>query len=211
MVKASPPSPKDENPWISAVILAAGTSSRMGQPKQLLPVGETTILERTIRNLLAVQFHEIVLVLGSSAEAIERHLGASLREHLKIVINQSFKQGLAASLRVGLSSVDSRSVAALIALADQPFVRPETLRQIIQEARTAHAKIAVPFYQGQRGNPVLLDRSLFAEAMALEGDVGCRAIFPRHLTEIVNVNVEDPGVLLDIDDPAQYQRLKFRS
>ncbi len=73
--------------------------------------------------------------------------------------------------------------------------------------RRSGAQIVIPLYQGNRGNPVLLDRSVFSEVMALEGDVGCRAIFANHLEEIVNVEVEDMGVLLDIDDPEDYQRL----
>ncbi|MGC2398362.1 MAG: nucleotidyltransferase family protein [Acidobacteriaceae bacterium] len=198
------------HPRISAVILAAGTSRRMGQPKQLLPMGESTMLAQTIENLFAAELEEIVLVLGSFAETIQRNLSSQLLQRLKIVLNHSYEQGIAGSLRVGLSSVDPRSSAALIVLGDQPFVHPRTLDLIVHEYRRSRAKIAVPVYREQRGNPVLLDRSVFAEAMALEGDVGCRAIFPQHLKEIMNVKVEDSGVLLDVDDPADYQRLNTK-
>ena len=71
-------------------------------------------------------------------------------------------------------------------------------------------RLSIPTYQGTRGNPVLLDRSVFAEVAALEGDIGCRAIFAKHLEGIVNVEVEDMGVLLDIDDQQDYDRLKLR-
>ena len=72
----------------------------------------------------------------------------------------------------------------------------------------SRAPIVIPSYQGNRGNPVLLDRSVFSEVMALEGDIGCRAIFGNHLEDILKVEVEDPGVLLDIDDQGDYDRLK---
>jgi molybdenum cofactor cytidylyltransferase len=209
MVASSAPGAKT-TARVSAVILAAGTSSRMGQPKQLLRLGETTMLVQTIENTFAAALDEVILVLGSSAETTQRHLPNTLLRSLKIVFNHAYERGIAGSLRIGLSAVDPASHAALIVLGDQPFVQPQTVRRIVHEYRQSGARIAIPTYQEQRGNPVLLDRSLFSEALALEGDTGCRVIFSRHLDEIVNVKVEDPGVLLDIDDPADYQRLNPR-
>ena len=148
-----------------------------------------------------------VLVLGSSAETIRVQLSQTLLEGVKVVVNQAYGQGMASSLHEGLSTLDPQSNAALIILGDQPFVRPQTLDQIVASYRRSHAQIVIPSYQGTRGNPVLLDRSVFSEVMALQGDVGCRAIFDKHLEGIVNVEVEDMGVLLDIDDRDDYERL----
>jgi molybdenum cofactor cytidylyltransferase len=92
-------------------------------------------------------------------------------------------------------------------LADQPFVRPETIDRIIERYRSSDAEIVIPFYDGQRGNPVLLDRSVFSEAMALQGDAGARAIFGSHAGGIEKVDVDDSGILLDIDGRADYERL----
>jgi molybdenum cofactor cytidylyltransferase len=192
----------------SAVILAAGASSRMGKAKQLLPLGESTVLAQTLAHVRSAALHEIVLVLGASAEAIRCQLSSP--QELKIVVNQAYQQGMASSLRAGLSAVDPGSDAALIILGDQPFIRSETLGRIVDEYRRSQAQIVIPMHQGQRGNPVLLDRSVFAEVMALEGDVGSRAIFAHHLDGIVNVEVEDSAILLDLDEPADYQRLKTR-
>jgi molybdenum cofactor cytidylyltransferase len=189
---------------ISAIILAAGGSSRMGRTKQLLPLGGSIVLAKTIQNVRSAAVDELVLVLGASAEAIR----PQLPEGLKIVINPGYQQGMASSLREGLSAVDAMSDAALIVLGDQPFIRPRTLDQIIAEYHRSRARIVIPTYQGRRGNPVLLDRSVFPEAMALEGDVGCRAIFPRHLEQIVKVEVEDEGILLDLDQPEDYDRFR---
>jgi molybdenum cofactor cytidylyltransferase len=193
---------------VAAVILAAGRSARMGRAKQLLRLGENTVLGQTIENGRRSQVDQIVLVLGSSAEAIHQQLPVALIEGLRLVINQDFEQGMASSLRAGLSAVDPQIDAALIVLADQPFVRPQTLDQIADRYRLANPEIVIPCYKGVRGNPVLFDRSLFAEVMALEGDVGCRAIFSSHAEGIVKLEVEDEGILLDLDNQDDYERLR---
>ncbi len=197
----------NHQPRVSAIILAAGTSRRMGQAKQLLPLGGSTVLAQTIENVRTAAVDEIVLVLGSSAEAIRQQLSQPLLEGVKVVVNQAYGQGMASSLHAGLSALGQHSNATLIILGDQPFVRPQTLDQIVASYRRSQAQIVIPSYQGTCGNPVLLDRSVFSEVMALQGDVGCRAIFDKHLEGIVNVEVEDMGVLLDIDDQEDYQRL----
>ena len=192
---------------VGAVILAAGTSTRMGQAKQLLPLDGSTVLARTIDNVRAAGLVEIVLVLGAAAESIRRQLPSPLLNGLKVVVNQAYAQGMASSLREGLSALDLQTAAALIVLGDQPFIRPQTLHQIIGEYHRSGSQIVIPAYQGQRGNPVLLSRQLFPEVMALKGDTGCRAIFPNHLDATLKVEVEDSGILLDIDNPEDYDRL----
>jgi molybdenum cofactor cytidylyltransferase len=192
---------------VSAILLAAGSSSRMGQAKQLLPLGSSTVLAQTLEHARAAAVDEVVLVLGSSAEPIRHQLPQTLLAGIKVVVNHDYEQGMASSLRSGLSALDPQSAAALILLGDQPFTLPQTLDRIIQAYRDSGAQIVIPTHQGTRGNPVLLARSVFSEAMALKGDVGCRAIFRNHLEGIVNVEVEDLGVLLDIDDREDYERL----
>jgi molybdenum cofactor cytidylyltransferase len=196
---------------VAAIILAAGKSTRMGEAKQLLRLGESTVLGHTIENVRrSAVVDEIVLVLGASAEAIRRQLPASLLEGLKVVVNPAYEQGMASSLRAGLSALDPQIGAALIVLADQPFVRPETLDKLARKYRRTPAPIVIPSYKGVRGNPVLLHRSVFAEVMALEGDTGCRAIFGNH-PETVKLEVEDEGILLDIDNQEDYERLRAGS
>ena len=191
-------------PQIAAIILAAGKSARMGRAKQLLRLGDTTVLGQTIANVRRAALDEIILVLGASAEAIRRQL---LAEDLKVVVNAHYEQGMATSLRAGLEAVSPQTSAALIVLADQPLIRPATLTQLADHYRRTSPQILIPTYRGTRGNPVLLDRSLFAEAMALEGDVGCRALFAQHPETIEKLEVEDEGILLDIDNQDDYQRL----
>lgn len=192
---------------VSAVVLAAGQSARMGEPKQLLRLGDETILQRTLENVRGAAVDEVVLVLGFAADQIRCQIPAQLVDRLKIILNEDFATGMASSLRAGLSAVGARADAALIVLADQPFVRSTTIDVIIHRYRSSNAKIVIPCYKGKRGNPVLLDRAIFAEAMSLTGDTGCRAIFANHHEGIVEVDVDDEGVVLDIDNQAEYKRL----
>src|SRR5579864_5620645 len=113
---------------VSAVVLAAGSSRRMGTPKQLLRIGGETILERTLNNVRASDAAEIVLVLGHAAESVEKAIST---EQISVVHNPDHQQGVGTSLRTGLGAVSVDASAALIVLADQPFVRPETLNRLI--------------------------------------------------------------------------------
>jgi molybdenum cofactor cytidylyltransferase len=200
---------QNPNALVSAIILAAGTSTRMGRAKQLLPLDGTTVLARTIENVRSAGLVEMVLVLGASAKTIRRQLPPSLLDGLKVVVNQAYGEGMASSLREGLSALDPQTGAALIILGDQPFIQPLTLHQIMAGYHRSGAQIVIPTHQGKRGNPVLLSRPVFSEVMALQGDTGCRAIFPNHLDAILKVEVEDPGILLDIDNQDDYDRLKL--
>jgi molybdenum cofactor cytidylyltransferase len=186
---------------VAAVVLAAGMSRRMGTPKQLLRIGGETILERTLKNVRASQSAEIVLVVGHAAESVEKEIST---EQIRVVHNPDYQQGMGTSLRAGLAAVSADASAAIIVLADQPFVRSETLNKLIachRESRpqTVIPQIIIPLYKGFRGNPVLLDRSVFAEVQSLSGDVGCRAIFGDHTEGILKLPVDDPGILQDID------------
>ena len=190
---------------IGAVILAAGMSSRMGETKQLIRLGENTLLEQVVEIVRSCRVDEIVLVLGHQAETIKKRVGI---KNLKVVINESYQQGMGTSLRTGLAALSSGMNAALIVLADQPFVRAETLDRLIDQYEQSGAQIAIPIYKGFRGNPVLLGRSVFPEVMALTGDIGCRAIFGNHVEGIVKVLVDDIGILLDLDTKGDVEKLR---
>src|SRR5215469_1042073 len=180
-------------------------SSRMGETKQLLRLAGRTLLDQVIENVRASGVSDIVLVLGHAAETIVKGIAAG---NLQVVVNTGYREGMGSSLRTGVSALPPEVDAALICLADQPFVRPETLQLLMDQYRKSSAQIVIPMYKGFRGNPVLLDRSVFPEVMVLSGDIGCRAIFGSHLEGIVKVPVEDLGILLDIDSQEDFDRLK---
>ena len=146
-------SPKGSGARVSAIVLAAGTSTRMGQAKQLLPLGPSNVLAQTLENVRSAAMAEIVLVLGSSAQAICQQLPPPLLEGLKVVVNHAYMQGMASSLRVGLSALDQHSDAALIVLGDQPFVRPQTLDQIIDAYRRSPRADCYPLVPGHTRQP----------------------------------------------------------
>jgi len=140
------------------VILAAGMSSRMGSIKQLLPLGGRTLIENVLENLRESQVDEIVLVLGFSADMIREKIPL---DGVKVIINEAYREGMGTSLRTGIAHVSPEASAALVVLADQPFVQPGTIDQLIRVYREQKPQIVIPVYQGFRGNPVLLDRSVF--------------------------------------------------
>ena len=180
----------------------------MGAPKQLLAVGpgaEETLLGRVIENVRRSHAAEIVVVLGHAADEIRRRVSLG---GVRVVMNEEYREGMGSSLRVGLGAVDGRTEAALIVLADQPFIRPATLDRLIEQYGEKRPQIAIPVYRGFRGNPVLLDRSVFSEVMELHGDIGCRAIFGSHLENILKVPVEDAGILADIDEASDLEKLR---
>ena len=168
----------------------------MGEAKQLLALGENTLLGQVLENVRTSQVREIVLVLGHEAEKIKERIAT---ENLIVVINGCYQQGMGTSLRAGLAALSPSVDAALIVLADQPFIRPKTFDLLIAQYMRSSGQILIPTYRGFRGNPVLLDRSVFSEFMALTGDIGCRAIFGNHLEGIVKEPVQDIGILLDLD------------
>jgi molybdenum cofactor cytidylyltransferase len=189
---------------ISAIVLAAGEAARFGQPKQLVRVAGKTLLEHTLDHLRASRAGEIVVVLGAFADEIKQqvHFG---RE--RVIFNPDFASGMSTSLQAGVRAISGD--AALIALADQPFVRPETIDLLIADyERHTSPSIVIPTYNGAGGNPVIVDRSFFPEIMNLRGDVGCRAIFADHAQSIVKLPVDDRGVVMDIDRP---EDLRVRS
>jgi molybdenum cofactor cytidylyltransferase len=192
----------------SAIILAAGTSTRMGAVKQLLRLDDRPLLQHVLDHVCASGVSEIVLVLGASAGAIRREIDP---HNSRVVINDSYIEGMGSSLKTGLAAVELEAEAAIIVLADQPFVQPATLDRLITEHHRSKAQIVIPTYRGFRGNPVLLDRSVFLEVMALNGDIGCRAIFGSHVEGIVKLPVDDVGILLDIDRQSDLKALRHSS
>ena len=195
----------DLHSGISAIVLAAGMSRRMGTPKQLLPIGGKVLLQVVLATVRASCVDEIIIVLGESADIIQSQISF---DNCQVVINEAYQQGMSTSLRAGVARVSPSAEGALIVLADQPLLRPETIDQLIDEYRRNKPQIVIPVYSGSRGNPVLLDRSVFPELAGLTGDVGCRAIFDKHTERILKVPVTDSGVLLDLDTPADIKRFE---
>jgi molybdenum cofactor cytidylyltransferase len=186
---------------ISAILLAAGESNRMGQPKQLMPFGQSTIVERTIDYLLNSAVSETIVVLGYKGEEIRKTIAG---KPIKIAINPDYNQGMSTSIIAGLKQVDKRARAVLIALGDQPFVDSQTITSLVEAFIANNRGILIPVYQGRRGNPVIFAIKYKDELLNLKGDVGGREIIKLHPDDVLEVAVNCEGVLLDIDTMENY-------
>jgi len=186
---------------VAGIILAAGKSERFGQPKQLLPWGDKTVLEQVVETALASPLACVVVVLGYMAGEM-----ASLLEDkpVQVVLNEGWQEGIASSIRVGLSALEPETEAALFILADQPTVRPATIAALLRRYHETRRPIVAPVFRGRRGNPVLFDRSTFLELASLRGDIGGRALITSHPQWMETVEVDDEGVIFDIDTPQDW-------
>ncbi len=194
------------NSGVTGVVLAAGTSSRLGQkiPKQLFELDGRPLLRWVAEAALGSRLSEVVVVLGHAAEGVA---GALAGLGAATILNPDYRQGQSTSVRAGLTAVAADAGAALFMPADQPLVSSRLIDRLI-DAHDAGAEIVVPTHAGRRGAPVLFARGFFAELAELTGDAGGRKLLPRHRSRIVEVEVEDPLELADVDTEEDLRRLQ---
>lgn len=193
---------------IAAVVLAAGQGKRFGSAKQLAEFDGAPIVRRAVEVLMNSEVGRIVVVVGFQAEDV-RH--ALVGMPVSFAYNSGWQQGLASSVKVGLEALGSDVEGALFYLADQPCVRPDTVDKLLKAFRQHPGSIALPVYQGKRGNPAVFHRRFFGELASLQGDVGGREVIRQWPQAVVEVPVEDPGVLLDVDTPEDLAAIRHRS
>ena len=188
---------------VAAVVLAAGTSSRFGSPKLLQQFGRATLLERTLDSVGRSRVEDRIVVLGHEADNILRTIDL---KGFRVVINPRYREGMSSSLRVGIDAVRKRERAAIIILADQPFLTQATIDRIIKVYEETGARVIAPTHRGRQANPVLFDRSLFGEISGLSGDRGAKKIIRDHWSEVQKIEMDDPLSLMDIDTPKDLKR-----
>jgi molybdenum cofactor cytidylyltransferase len=189
---------------ITGIVLAAGTSSRLGRPKQLLNLAGKPVLRHVIETLAETPVDEIVVVLGHRADEMRSAIaGAKLR----VAVNQDYRAGQSSSLRTGLNAASERSRAAVILLGDQPGVRSTSVKAVIQAWRDGGALAVQASYSGVPGHPALFDRSTWPELLQVEGDEGARSILAGHpqWRTLIEVGGSPP---LDVDTEEDYERLR---
>jgi molybdenum cofactor cytidylyltransferase len=194
---------------ISAIVLAAGESRRMGELKQLLPWHGETVLGRLLSTLLSSSLDEVILVLGHEAKRILEKI--SIRG-IRVVLNPDYQKGMSSSLRCGLMAMNQAAEAFLIVLADQPALTPEIIRQLIDAFRRAQPEknIVAPSFQGRRGHPVLFGRRYLEELRGSTGEVGGREILARHPEDMLLLEMDTEAILIDLDTPEDYRRASGR-
>lgn len=191
------------------VILAAGESARMGEPKQLLAFRGTTLLRQAIDTALALAGAPVAVVLGAHAAEIRAQLD---EPRVLLIENPHWREGMGGSLRTGLGALLTahQEISAVIFLVcDQPFLDAATLRTLISTHATTHSAIVAAEYGGTLGVPALFARALFPELLAVKGDAGARQIIRAHREQAIGVPFPDGAV--DIDTPADFSRLQTTS
>jgi molybdenum cofactor cytidylyltransferase len=192
---------------LCAIILAAGSSSRMGCPKLFLPWAGTTILGQVLSTFAAAGLQEVVVVTGASHSQIES-LTADLGGNtpIRTVFNPAHADGqMLDSIKTGLSALDASSRAALIGLGDQPQVQGETLRSIMAAFYRSSSPLVIPSYQNQRGHPWLVARPLWQAILDLPASTTARQFLRLYSRSVEYVNA-DESILQDVDTPDEYVR-----
>lgn len=191
---------------IAAVILAAGEASRMGHPKQLLKIGDQTLVQRSIQTVQAVPCDQVVVVVGAHADQVQESLRDSA---ITCVHNEAWEEGMGSSIRTGVSAVGRlypNVELIIMLLCDQPLVTPQLLRQFITVHTVTRHALVVSEYESVQGVPALFHRSLFPWLLSLSGSAGART-FIRQYTEGVAV-VPFPEGKYDVDTPQEYEYIK---
>ena len=190
---------------IAAVVLSAGESSRMGQPKAFLPIDGQTFIERIVGALRQTRVAKVTVILGHNAGEMRRRI-----EHLpvEILINPDYKLGQLSSLQVAVRHLQTNAdcEGMLVHLVDHPYIDPKLVDRMIEQFGASGKLIVVPRYGTKRGHPVIFSRKLFEELLAAPMDQGAKAVVNAHRDETLEIDTADEGITLDIDTPELYRQ-----
>jgi molybdenum cofactor cytidylyltransferase len=196
---------------LTALVPAAGMSTRLGRNKLLLSFKGKPLIAHALDTLLASAVDEIVVILGHQADQVRAAIG---ERRVRFVENRDYGEGLGSSVRAGFAAIPSHATAIMIYLADQPLLEPGEVNFVISafgEAGASNKSIVVPFFRGQRGNPVIVNSSYKASVLALAGDTGCRQVIKQNPDQVLTVEMETDHVVRDIDTLEEYERLLARA
>lgn len=209
---SSRPSPRDRKPVaqhaprITAIVLAAGKSSRMGSNKLLADLNGKPLLRHSVEALKASSVHDIIVVTGNEPEQVKSTLKPL---DVTLVHNANFAEGLSTSLKRGLAALTAETDAVLVCLGDMPLVDAQTIDRLVAAFNvTEHRTICVPTFEGKRGNPVLWGRQHFIAIEEIEGDQGARLLLDALSDEVVEIEVKTQAVLVDVDTPQALQDIR---
>jgi len=193
---------------ISAIVLAAGQSRRMGSPKINLPWGKMTVLGQVVGTLLEAGLDEIILVTGAQPVV---GVDEFVKQGIKLVYNPDCASGeMLSSFQVGLQATAAESQAALLALGDQPQMELAVVRAVMQAYKVSRLPILIPSYQMHRGHPGVMSRVLWGEILSMTPPATLREFLNSHAAEISYLDVATESVIQDLDTPEDYERFRPR-
>jgi molybdenum cofactor cytidylyltransferase len=190
---------------IGIILLAAGSSSRMGRPKQLLPIGGEPLLVRSVKAAVGSKAHELVVVLGSNYKS---HREVIAGFSIEIIENQEWQKGMGNSLKKGLSHLIDKNDslnAVIVLVCDQPYLSSDIINKLIEEFVQTKSKIVVSIYAGIIGVPALFDFSMFEKILQLGDEQGAKKLIQQQRANVKAV--EFPKGIIDLDFPEDYESL----
>ncbi len=195
----------DDKKNIGIILLAAGESSRFGEPKQLLPYAGQTLLQHGLQVANDSIAHPIIVVLGAHADIIKKEINSGSTQ---VVVNAEWQEGMASSIRCGITAlvgISAFTEGAILMVCDQPYINSTLLNILIETHENSSKPIIACSYAETFGPPTLFHKSIFPELLQLKGDVGARSILLQHINEVEVVLFPEGN--LDIDTKADYQKL----
>jgi molybdenum cofactor cytidylyltransferase len=193
----------------AGIILAAGASTRFGEPKQLLRLKDKCLLEWVLDAALKSELNKIVLVLGYAHQKILHVLGEKLQHpKLLVAINPQYEKGQSLSLQTGLSKVKEDCPAVMFLLGDQPMLDTATINVLLERFWADEKEICVPIYGSKRKTPTIFKRRLYTQLMDIKGDMGARQLIDDNPDQVLAVEIEDPICFFDVDTQQDFQSLK---
>ncbi|MDD5368901.1 MAG: nucleotidyltransferase family protein [Anaerolineaceae bacterium] len=197
-------SPLKDHPYPTGVVLAAGLSRRMGQPKMVMPWGETTIIGQVVTTLLKAGLTDLFVVTGGAHTQVEAAI-KGFPAHT--IFNSLYANGeMLTSIQTGLKALAPQVEAAMIALGDQPKIQLNVIQAVVETARMNTSGLIVPSFKMRRGHPWIIKRELWTEVLDLRPPDTLRNFMHRHTDEICYLVVDTPTILQDLDTPEDYLR-----
>ena len=190
---------------ISGILLAAGESRRMGQPKLLLPWGKSTIIECVVDNYLASKIFELIVVVGGNQDLIKEVLTS---KPVLVVENSSYQDGMGTSLSQGVEASSSQAEGYLIGLGDQPLITTGIIDYLIASFSQEGPGIVISAHQGKRGHPVIFANKFRNALCTLKGDIGGRTVIEQNRSEIKLVEIGSKVIFIDVNTPEDYRKLR---
>jgi len=194
---------------VAGLLLAAGTSSRMGQPKQLLPMGGLGLLDRVLEQVLHSDLDLVTLVLGFKAREIRRGMRTDLgHPKLKVIQNTRYQEGISSSIIAGLSAVEDEYDHVMVILGDMPYVTSGLINLLLHRYLASHFPLGAIRIKEKRSHPAIIGRPFYPELHRLEGDMGARSLFEKHPDQVCLVEATESHEDMDIDTLEDYLKYK---